>query len=64
MVKSGSSYLSQSELPLTFGLGQHDRAERVVLQWPSSRVEEFRDVTGGKSYQCIESKGITVISAL
>src|SRR5215468_850519 len=30
MVRSGSSYLSQSELPVTFGLGRRDKVERVV----------------------------------
>ena len=59
MVKSGSSYLSQSELPLTFGLGNRDLADRVVIQWPSGRTEEFRALKAGRAYQCVESKGIT-----
>ena len=59
MVKSGSSYLSQSELPLTFGLGKREQAERIVIQWPSGRTEEFKNLSAGKSYECIESKGIT-----
>jgi enediyne biosynthesis protein E4 len=29
MVKSGSSYCSQSELPLTFGLGKADRVSSI-----------------------------------
>jgi hypothetical protein len=32
MVKSGSSYLSQSEMPVTFGLGKRDSVERAVLE--------------------------------
>ena len=35
LVKSGSSYLSQSELPVTFGVGRRDRVDRVVITWPS-----------------------------
>ncbi len=58
MVKSGSSYLSQSELPLTFGLGNRDQVERVVIQWPSGRTEEFKDLKAGRAYKCAESKGI------
>ena len=42
MVKGGSSYLSQSELPVTFGLGAHDRVDRVVIEWPSGRTEEYK----------------------
>jgi hypothetical protein len=59
MVKSGSSYLSQSELPLTFGLDRHDLVERVVIQWPSGRVEEHRNLRSGRQYECVEGKGIT-----
>ncbi|HET9743170.1 MAG TPA: CRTAC1 family protein [Terriglobales bacterium] len=59
MVKSGSSYLSQSEFPLTFGLGNRDKADRIVIDWPSGRSEEYKDLAGGRSYRCIEGKGIT-----
>lgn len=59
MVKSGSSYLSQSELPLTFGLGKKDRVERTVIRWPSGRVEEFPNLAAGKCYECKEGKGIS-----
>ncbi len=58
MVKSGSSYLSQSELPLTFGLGKRDRIERLVVDWPSGRTEEFKDLAAGKTYQVTETQGI------
>ena len=46
-VKTGSSYLSQSELTLTFGLGLRDSARRVVVEWPSGKTQEFRDVRRG-----------------
>jgi hypothetical protein len=58
MVKSGSSYLSQSELPLTFGLEKRDRVEQIVVHWPSGRTEEFKNLTAGRCYECIEGKGI------
>jgi hypothetical protein len=58
MVRSGSSYLSQSELPVTFGVGRRDRIERVVIAWPSGRTEEFKDVATGQRYECIEGKGL------
>jgi enediyne biosynthesis protein E4 len=57
-VKTGSSYLSQSELPLTFGLGKASKAERVVVEWPSGKVDELQNVAAGKSYTLIEGKGI------
>jgi hypothetical protein len=58
MVKGGSSYLSQSELPVTFGTGKSDRIDRVVIQWPNGRVEDHKDVAAGRSYQCREGKGM------
>jgi hypothetical protein len=58
LVKSGSSYLSQSELPVTFGVGTRDRIDRVVVSWPNGRTEEFRNVVTGKAYDCVEGKGM------
>ena len=59
MVKSGSSYLSQSELPVTFGLEKRDRVERAVIAWPSGRTEEFTNLAAGRCYECTEGKGIS-----
>jgi hypothetical protein len=61
-VRGGSSYLSQSELPLTFGVGKHDKIARASIEWPSGRREEYKDLTADKSYQCIEGKGVTTDS--
>jgi len=53
MVKTGSSYLSQSELAVTFGLGRRERADRVVIEWPSGQTQEFRGVQAG-AWSCSE----------
>jgi hypothetical protein len=58
LVKSGASYLSQSELPVTFGVGKRDRIDRVVVAWPSGRTEDFKNVATGRAYECIEGKGL------
>ena len=58
VVRSGSSYLSQSELSATFGLGQRDKVERVVIDWPSGRSEEYRDLSAGRAYEVTEGRGI------
>jgi hypothetical protein len=58
VVRSGSSYLSQSAFPLTFGLGRSDRVERAVVTWPSGRVEEFKNLRAGAAYDCVEGKGL------
>ena len=43
-VKSGSSYLSQSELPLTFGIGKSKSIDWIEIQWPNGRVERYHEV--------------------
>jgi hypothetical protein len=58
MVKGGSSYLSQSELPVTFGLGKRDKVARVQIEWPSGAKEEFKDLDSGRTYQVTEGKGL------
>jgi len=58
-VRTGSSYLSQSELPLTFGVAHQDEVERIVIDWPSGKTEEYPKLKSGESYQLTESKGIT-----
>jgi enediyne biosynthesis protein E4 len=56
-VKSGGSYLSQSELPVTFGLGKQDLVDRVVVRWPRGRTEEYKKLKPGR-YEIVEGKGI------
>jgi hypothetical protein len=58
MVKGGSSYLSQSELSATFGVEERDRVDRLVIDWPSGRTEEYKNLPAGRSYLCTEGKGI------
>jgi enediyne biosynthesis protein E4 len=59
MVRSGSSYLSQSQLPVTFGLGRLEQIERVTIEWPSGKTEEYKQLKAGKTFQVAENKGIT-----
>jgi hypothetical protein len=53
MVKTGSSYLSQSELTLTFGLGRRETADRLVIQWPGGQTQEFKNVRAAE-FDCAE----------
>jgi hypothetical protein len=58
MLRSGSSYLSQSELVLTFGLGDATRADSVEVQWPSGQVEKLSGVAADQTVTIEEGKGI------
>ncbi|MGE0680321.1 MAG: CRTAC1 family protein [Candidatus Binatia bacterium] len=37
------SYLSQMELPVTFGLGRADRIDALTITWPNGEVQELTD---------------------
>jgi hypothetical protein len=56
MVRSGSSYLSQSELPVTFGVGKRTEIDRLVIEWPSGRIDEHKNLAAGRSYECVEGQ--------
>jgi enediyne biosynthesis protein E4 len=58
MLSSGSSYLSQSELVLTFGLGSHAKADAVEINWPSGQVDKLSNVAGGQTVTIQEGRGI------
>ena len=47
-VKSGMSYCSQSELPLTFGLGKITTVPKVEIFWPSGRTQVLQNVSSNK----------------
>jgi len=59
MMKSGSSYLSQSELVLTFGLASHTKADTVEVQWPSGQVDKLTNVNAGQTVTIEEGKSVT-----
>jgi hypothetical protein len=59
MLRSGSSYCSQSELPLTFGLGQSEgKAASLEIVWPSGQVDQIANVAPNQSIVIEEGKGI------
>ena len=57
-VMSGSSYYSQNDLRLHFGLGQAATADSVELAWPSGVKETFRDLPANHLFVIQETKGI------
>ncbi len=63
MLRSGSSYLSASELVLTFGLAQREKADDVEIRWPSGQVDRLTNVAAGQTVTVTEGKGISASSA-
>jgi enediyne biosynthesis protein E4 len=58
VVKTGSSYCSQSELPVTFGLGKAEKVTTVEITWPGGHVDTLADVNANQSIVVQEGKGI------
>ena len=57
LVKTGSSYLSQSELPVTFGLGSAQRAT-VRIVWPDGDVDNLGEIDAGQQLTVVEGAGV------
>ncbi len=58
MLRSGSSYLSSSELVLTFGLGTHAQVDSIEIQWPSGAKESVSKVSSNQFITIKEGSGI------
>jgi hypothetical protein len=58
MVRSGSSYLSQSELPLTIGLGRATHIDALAIYWPSGAKTTLKNVAAEQILTVKEGKGI------
>jgi enediyne biosynthesis protein E4 len=59
MLHSGSSYLSASELVLTFGLARNEKADAIEIRWPSSKLDHLSNVAAGQTITVTEGRGIT-----
>jgi hypothetical protein len=58
MLRSGSSYLSQSELVLTFGLDNATKADAIEIQWPSGQVDKLSSIAADQTLTVQEGKGV------
>jgi hypothetical protein len=59
-VHSGSSYCSQSELTLTFGVGQAAEASSVEIMWPSGQHDTLKNLKVNNT--CTIQEGGNIIS--
>jgi hypothetical protein len=57
-VRGGSSYLSQNDLRLHFGLAANDKVSEVNIRWPNGETEVLRDVAADFIYTVVEGAGI------
>ncbi|MFK7847174.1 MAG: CRTAC1 family protein [Rhodothermales bacterium] len=57
-IRSGSSYLSQSELVATFGLGSHVEVSHLEIVWPSGEIDRFENVKANQDVRVIEGSSL------
>ena len=58
MLRSGSSYLSSSELILTFGLGASTKADLIEVHWPSGVTDRVSNVSADQIITIREGAGL------
>jgi phosphohistidine swiveling domain-containing protein len=57
-VRSGSSYASQSDLALTFGLGSDKAVSSVDVEWPSGIKDRAASIAAGHVVTIEEGRGV------
>ena len=57
-VRSGSSYCSQSDLALTFGLGNDPQVTSLEIEWPSGTRQKLTNIAANQFITVEEGKGI------
>ncbi len=57
-IRSGSSYLSQNDLRVHFGLGKATKVDSIEIRWNSGKVETIKDVAADKFYAILEGEGL------
>ncbi len=63
-VRAGSSYLSQSEKVLTFGLGAAPQVDTLIVRWPNDHTERYTGLPAGYEVHLIEGEGLVARTAL
>jgi hypothetical protein len=58
-VRSGGSYLSQSDLRLHFGLGHTDRIDKVEVLWLNGERQVFENVASDRFYHLKQGGSLT-----
>jgi enediyne biosynthesis protein E4 len=59
-VISSGSYLSQNDLRIHFGLGDHERVDKAKVFWPDGRVEMLTDLVADRFYSVREGEGVVL----
>jgi hypothetical protein len=58
-IKTGSSYLSQSDLRQHFGLGRAMEVDRLEIRWPGGRTDVLQKIAANSVITVVEGEGVT-----
>jgi enediyne biosynthesis protein E4 len=58
-VRSGGSYISQSDLRVHFGLGKAEKVDVLEIRWPSGHVDTLKEVKANQLIFVKEGEGIS-----
>lgn len=56
-VRTGSSFMSQLEKTVTFGVGDVDLVDSLFVRWPSGRIDRFTELAVNREYSLLEGDG-------
>lgn len=57
-ILSGGSYLSQNDLRIHFGLGDHEKVDKLEIFWPSGKIETLTNLAADRFYNVREGEGV------
>ena len=60
-VRSGGSYISQSDLRLHFGIGDKTNIDSLEIKWPSGAVDHLRDIAADRFVRVEEGGRLTTL---
>ena len=60
LVMPSRSYLSQVELPVTFGLGSNETVDQLRVQWSNGQIETWRNLEINRMHTLVQNTGTAV----
>ena len=57
-VRTGSSFMSQSEKTVTFGLGSNKTIDSLFVYWPNGLTELYENIPSNQEITVLEQKGL------
>ena len=60
-VNTAGSYLASNDKRLLFGLDNFTVVDKIIIDWPSGELDEFKNLNANQYYQIVEGGAISVL---